>query len=408
MFNSETFRTAITQVRAHPLRSILTTLGIIIGIGMVILIAGILEGFRLSMEGDLNRLGANTFQVQRYPNSGGFRDPDDRHHRRILKADLADAIRERAPSVKFVGAENWMPGQSIAYRSKKTNLNISVAGATPEFAPNNGYFIDGGRFVTDRDLMNSRQVAVIGMDVVDALFENEYPVGRTIRIKGQKFSVVGIFERQGSSTFGQSRDNLVALPLTAWQMLYGRNHSVNLTIMAKEAALFEQAQEEVIGIMRKERKVPPGEEEDFYMYSNESLTDQFNSVAQVIQFAGAAFGIISLIVGGFGVANVMLVSVTERTREIGIRKAVGALRRDIRKQFLIEATLLCLMGGILGMGGGILLTWVISAFSGMPFGVPLWSVIVAVTCTIVVGLIAGVYPAFKASQLAPIEALRYE
>ncbi|NIV03382.1 FtsX-like permease family protein, partial [Candidatus Saccharibacteria bacterium] len=379
------------------------------GVGVVILIVSILEGFRSSIEADLNILGANVFQVQRY-NGGGddFHDPDKKEYRKILKKELADAIRARCPSVRFVGAENWKSGQAIAYKDRKTNLIASVAGATKEFAINNGYFMKEGRFIIDHDVRFHRKVAVLGMDIVDQLFPVEYPIGRTVKIKGQKFTVVGIFEEQGSSTFGQSRDNRVAIPITTWQDLYGKNHSVNLTIMAKNRQLFAKAQNEVIGVLRKERKVPAGEENNFHLFSNETLIDSFNNIASKIQLGGIGIGIISLIVGGIGVMNIMLVSVTERTREIGIRKAVGARKKDVLKQFLLEAITLCILGGLLGYVTGVGLAGLISLAVKLPMSIPLWSVIAAIATTTVVGIFAGLYPARKAATLPPIEALRYE
>ncbi|RMF61189.1 MAG: FtsX-like permease family protein [Calditrichaeota bacterium] len=405
----ELIRTAFTQIRAHRMRSFLTTLGIVIGIGTVILIVSVLEGFRSSIEHDLNVLGANTFQVQRYDFSNqGFEEAGRRQYRKRLTRDLADAIRENCASVKLVGAENWKHGQVIAYKGEKTNPNISVGGATPEFALTNGYFIAEGRFLTSQDVHLHRKVVILGMDVVDKLFPLQEPLGREVRIAGQKFRVVGVFDRQGSSTFGQSRDDLVVIPITTWEELFGKNHSVNITVMAKSPELYETAQAEVIGILRKKRKVPPGEENDFFIFSNETLVESFNNIAQKIQLAGIGIGIISLIVGGIGVMNIMLVSVTERTREIGIRKAVGAREQDILKQFLMEAITLCLVGGILGFLVGIGLAAIISVLAKFPMAVPLWSIVASLVVTTLIGLASGLYPARKAARLQPIETLRYE
>jgi putative ABC transport system permease protein len=408
MYSLELIKTALTQLKANRMRSILTTLGIVIGIGTVILIVSVLEGFRGAIEADLNILGANTFQVQRYDPNAGFSGHGRREQRKILTKELADAVRKRAPSVKFVGAENWEFGQIITYKGEKTNPNIQVSGGTPEFTINNGYFISDGRFINDRDVRTHTSVVVLGMDVVDKLFTHEDPLNKIVKINGKKFAVVGIFEAQGASTFGESRDNLVTIPLTTWEDIYGKNDSVNLTIMANSAGVFYQAQEEVIGILRKERKVPPGKENDFAIFSNETLIDSFNNIAVKIQWGGIALGIISLLVGGIGVMNIMLVSVTERTREIGIRKATGARRVDILKQFLLEAITLCMLGGVLGFGVGIGLASLIALIAGMPMSVPLWSVVASIITTTVIGLISGMYPAYKAATQNVIDALRYE
>jgi len=408
MFLYELVKSALSQLIANRLRSILTTLGIVIGIGTVILIVSILEGFRSSIEENLKVLGANTFQVQRYNNRIQVGGPHKRKYRKPLEKELADAIRERATSVKFVGAEVWELGQIVTYKGERTNPNIFIAGATPEFTVNNGYFIADGRFLTERDIRSHAYVAVLGMDVVDKLFPYGDPLGKIVRIKGKKFKVIGIFEKQGSSVFGESRDNRVAIPITTWEDVFGKYRSVNITIMAKSPELFEKAQEEVIAILRKERKVPPGAENDFDIFSNESLINSFNKTARMIQLGGIAIGIISLIVGGIGVMNIMLVSVTERTREIGIRKAVGARRSDIMKQFLLEATVLCIIGGLLGYLLGLGLAALIAALAKLPMSVPLWSVIAALVTTTIVGISSGIYPAHKAANLNVIDALRYE
>lgn len=408
MYFLELITTALQQLRANRMRSVLTTLGIVIGIGTVILIVSVLEGFRGAIEADLNILGANTFQVQRYDPNAGFSAHGKREQRKILKKELADAIRKRATLVKFVGAENWEFGQIITYKGEKTNPNVSVAGGTPEFTINNGYFIEEGRFLNERDVRTHAYVVILGMDVVDKIFPAEDPLNKIVKINGKKFTVIGIFEAQGTSTFGDTRDNHVTIPLTTWEDIYGKNDSVNLTIMAESADVFHQAQDEVIGILRKERKVPPGKENDFALFSNETLIDSFNNTAVKIQWGGIALGIISLLVGGIGVMNIMLVSVTERTREIGIRKATGARKVDILKQFLLEAIALCLLGGVLGFGVGVGLAGLIALLASFPMSVPLWSVIAALITTTVIGIFSGLYPAYKAANQNVIDALRYE
>jgi putative ABC transport system permease protein len=408
MYLLELIKTALTQLKANRMRSVLTTLGIVIGIGTVILIVSVLDGFRKKIEADLNILGANTFQVQRYDPNVGVSGHRKREQRKILRRELADAVRERAPSVKFVGAENWAYGQVITYEGERTNPNIYVAGGTIEFTINNGYFISDGRFINERDVRTHTYVVVLGMDIVDKLFPHEDPLDKVVKINGKKFTVVGIFEAQGASTFGDSRDNLVTIPLTTWEDIYGKNDSVNLTIMAKSAEVFYQAQEEVIGILRKERKVPPGKENDFAIFSNETLIDSFKDIAGKILLGGIALGLIALIVGGIGVMNIMLVSVTERTREIGIRKATGARKADILKQFLLEAITLCLLGGVLGLGFGIGLAGLAALLASMPMSIPLWAVIAAVITVFVIGIFSGFYPAYKAAAQNVIDALRYE
>ncbi len=407
MFVIETIKIALAQLKSNRLRSVLTTLGIIIGIGTVILIVSVLEGYRASIERELNVLGNNTFQVEKY----GPRIQVGQMHfkpRKDLTVQMADAIRENCPSVKYVGAELWEYGQTVFYQGEHTNPNIFLGGVTPEFVVNNGFEMREGRFLTERDVRSHLHVVVLGMNVVDKLFPYQDPLGEIVRIHGQKFKVIGVFKKMGTSTFGQSKDNRVVIPITTWQDMFGKNYSVSITVMAKSPELFQQAQDEVIGVLRKIRKVPPGEENDFDIFYNQSLVESFNNVAKYIQLGGVLIGIVSLVVGGIGVMNIMLVSVRERTREIGIRKAVGARRVNILLQFLLEAIVLCLVGGVLGFGAGVGLAGLIALSAHLPMAVPLWSVVAALTTTTVIGVFAGLYPAYKAADLNVVDALRYE
>ncbi len=404
----EILQTAWDQIRAHRLRSTLTGLGIIIGIGTVILIVSVLEGYRSRIETDLNVLGANTFQIQRYAQGGVETGPRRRKPRKKLTPELADAIREHCPSVLRVGIEAWRYGQVVSYEGKRTNPNISVAGGSDAFADLNGYALAEGRFITPRDVRTHARVMVLGSDVVDQLFDRQSPLGQVVRVGGQKFRIIGIFEKQGNATFGQSRDNLVVIPITTYQEIFERQPDIHILVQAVSPALMARAQDEVIAVLRRLRKVPPGKKNDFEIFSNQTLIESFNNVARIIQLGGMALGIISLLVGGIGVMNIMLVSVTERTREIGIRKAVGGRPRDILRQFLMEAVLICLVGGILGMLSGIALAGLIAVSANMPVKVPLWSVLAALGVTSLVGISAGLYPAYKAAYLNVIDALRYE
>ncbi|MFQ6618232.1 MAG: ABC transporter permease, partial [Fidelibacterota bacterium] len=293
------------------------------------------------------------------------------------------------------------------YKERKTTPTILLAGGTPEFQPNNGYFVGEGRFITDADVIRKRSVVVLGMDIVNELFPFQSPIGKEIKVGANKFEVIGIFEEQGNR-FGQSQDNVAVIPITTFQKIYGKERSINITIQAKSPELYQTAVDQVIEILRIERKVPPGEANDFEIFSSNTLIQTFDNLTKYIRIAAVGIASISLLVAGIGIMNIMLVSVTERTREIGVRKAVGARQRDVLGQFLVEAVILSEVGGVIGVILGLGITKGISLASPLPTAIPFWSILLALGFCSIVGLFFGIYPAFKAARLDPIVALRYE
>lgn len=409
MLIKENLQIAIDQIRSGKLRSFLTALGISIGIATVIFIVSILEGYNQSIQKELNVLGANTFQIQREEVFTGVQvGMRKKKPRKRLDKSLAEAIRKNCDLVQFVGAEIWEHNVNIKYKDKATNPTMSVAGAEPEFFPNNAYFISEGRPITWDDVRFHRHVAVIGMDVVEELFPFEDPLGKEIKVFGKRFRIIGILEKMGSSTFGESRDNRVIIPITTFEDIKGKKRSCKITVMVKPEADMQAAMDQVIGVLRKERKIPPGKENDFSIFTNDTLIESFNNIASKVRLAGIFLGLISLLVGSIGVMNIMLVTVTERTREIGIRKAVGARRSVILMQFLSESVVLSSVGGLVGMIGGFLLAAIVGSSLQIPFTVPLWAVVSSLVVTSIVGILAGLYPASRAAKMDPINALRYE
>jgi len=410
MYFVENLIIALEQIRSGKTRTFLTTLGITIGIATVIFIVAVLEGYNANMTKELNVLGANTFQVQRNDQQSGIQTGprDKRKFRPKIKAELAQTIRRHCDLVEAVGAEIWQYGVAVSYKDKKTNPNISVAGGEKEFFVNNGYFLSGGRAFSPEDIALHKRVAVLGMDVIDVLFPFENPLGKTVRMRGRKFTVIGILDKMGNSTFGQSRDNRVVVPISSFEDLFGSSRSANITVRIREGVAFDDAKTQVIGVVRAARKVRPGEENNFGIFSNDSLVNSFNNIADKIKLVAILLGLISLLVGSIGVMNIMLVTVTERTREIGIRKAVGAHKAQVLLQFLSEAVVLSLIGGLVGMLLGFGFAALVSLLLKIPFIVPVWAVVSSLVVTSFVGILAGIYPAARAAKLDPITALRYE
>ena len=409
MYYWENLGVAWTQIKSSKLRSILTTLGITIGIATVIFIVAILEGYTLSITKELNMLGANVFQLEKYDRDSGIQvGHRHRERRKNLIREYSQEIRERCDAVKFVGAEVWYYNISFRYKDKKTNPTYILAGGEPEFFENNAEPIGAGRAIIRSDVLSNARVVVLGQDITEDLFPFEDPLGKYIKISGTKFKVIGTIERMGTTTFGESRDNRAVIPITTFEDLFGKHRSVYLTVQSVTLERLEEAKEEVVGVMRRMRKIPPGKPNDFGIWSNDSLVDSFQNTAGMVQFGAILIGAISLLVGSIGVMNIMLVSVTERTREIGIRKAMGAKRKIILFQFLNESIFLSLIGGSLGILLGFLGALLVTTSFDMPFAFPVWAVVSSFIVTSVVGLFAGIYPAAKASKLDPIEALRYE
>ncbi|KPL07125.1 hypothetical protein AMJ86_05770, partial [bacterium SM23_57] len=344
---------ALRAIWTHKMRAFLTLLGVIIGVTTIIAMMTVITGIQRMMEREMSELSTSVFQVQRYEPRVGVGPGHWRRQRRPnITMEHAEAIRDRCPSVANAGPEVWRWGNQVSYGGKKTNPNIVLAGGVPEFMYNNGEFVREGRFITDIDVEYSRSVAVIGQDVIDKIFPYEDPMGKRIRINSHPFEVVGLLEERGS-VFGESRDDHLIIPITTFQKQYGKDRSCNITVQAVSTAKMEQAIEEVRNVMRIERGLKSYEDDNFAIWSSNTLIESFNKFTFWIKIAAIGICGISLLVAGIGIMNIMLVSVRERTREIGIRKALGAKRRHIMVQFLIEAIVLTEIGGAIGIVLGI-------------------------------------------------------
>jgi len=412
----ETLRMALAAVGAHKLRSALTLVGIVAGVAAIIAVMTGVSVVQTTMEEELSVLGSRTFQAQKFP-PRGFSN-DHRDFRRIaswppLTVEDAQLIRERAPSVDLVGAELWRYNVVASYRGEETEQNLMVCGGTPEYPENNTHYVQLGRNITNEDVEVGRRVVVIGPTIADRLFPFEDPIGRTVRVDGVRYEVQGVFASK-KSAFGGNFDRYVLMPISVYERIYGSRdqfgnpHSVNITVRSSSPELLESAMDETRMVLRAARGLKPGEDDTFFFFTNTSQINAFNQATRGMKIAAFVLGIVALVVAGIGIMNIMLVAVTERTREIGIRKALGARRRSIMLQFLTEAVVLCNIGGAIGVGLGFALGNIVTLFTDFDVNFPGdWAVYGLVFCT-VVGIGFGMWPAIRASRLQPIEALRFE
>lgn len=404
---SELIKISLNTLKANKLRAFLTLTGIIIGVFSIIAIMTLLGALQAGIEGSLSGLGSNTFQIQKYP---ALRVDGDNKYRNRYDITYEQGLRlmEKATMYKYISLEDYVYEKVIKGSKISTNPNCYVGGVTTEYLECNNKAVGTGRFFTQSDLINNSKIAVIGMDVAVKLFPNTDPIGKFITIDNNQFSVIGVFEKKGSG-LGRSNDNFALLPITTMQQIYGKNNrSVNIAIQAPGKEMYNETVENAVTVMRTIRKDKPGEPDSFEIFSNDSLIGEVNNFTKYFKYGAGFISFIAMLAAGVGIMNIMLVSVTERTKEIGIRKAIGAKSSSVLIQFLIEAVILCEMGGVIGIVLGVLTGNLLGIFLNSPVIIPYdWVIIGLVVCS-VVGIVFGVYPAYKAARLSPIDALRYE
>jgi len=401
---------AIDTVRTNKLRSGLTILGVTVGVLTVMFMVSIIQGLNRSFAAQLEAIGTNVIYAIKFDPSFGRQPTQEERMRPDLSISDADALRSELHNVIGVSPLQRTLAETVRYKNKQSDTPILI-GATPYYEEVHSQYVGRGRFLTDLDLREHTNVAVIGKDVVKALFSDEEPIGKDVKIGGRVFHVIGVMGDLGS-IFGQSRDNSVFIPLTTFQK-YWRDVPYPMMIFIIVVRPVDRSQvrpvmDEMSDILRRRRSLQLDDKNNFFIMSQDSLLDIYNQLTSATYLVLTAISAVALMIGGIGVMNIMLVSVTERTKEIGIRMAVGATRTDILWQFLIEAMVLTCIGGILGLILGEISSLLMNWLSPLPAYVPLWTILVGLAVSGMVGIVFGLYPAWKAAKLNPIDALSFE
>jgi putative ABC transport system permease protein len=406
----ESFLMALAALTAHKLRSALTLLGVLVGVFSIIVVMTAMRVLQQNIERELSEVGSHTFQISKWPGAffGGHEGFEKFWRRRNITLEQGRQLAERATLARSTGLwENFWAGEAVS-RFDKTPPGVEMIGATPGVFAARNWNVAEGRALTDADVDSAHPVCVLGAGLAKTLFPFGSALGDRVKLDGIHYTVVGVLEPRGTS-LGGDQDNFAVAPITTALNRYGRAWvSMRIVVQARDAASYDDTVEQARGVLRALRQVPPGQEDDFEIFSNDSLIAQFNSITSSVRWGVAVISSIALLAAGIGIMNIMLVSVTERTREIGIRRAVGAKKRAILTQFILEAVVLCEIGGTLGVVLGILGGNATAYFLKMPPAVPVdWIIIGLLLCSFV-GIVFGTYPAYKAANLDPIESLRYE
>ena len=404
---------AFGEIRANKLRSFFTLLGIIVSVAFLVAVVAIIQGMNAYVKENIAGavVGTNAFQVRRTPIQVGFFDDEMmkrvQRRPRISMAD-ADAVRLALPEAQDVGLTTGFPTpqSDVAWRDREVG-DVLVYGVTPPYQEVQDYRFEAGGPLTDIDIAQRRAVVVLGHDIADKLFEGVSAVGQDVRLGGQHFQVIGVVAPKGK-VLGQSFDAFALIPFTRYEMLYGRRLTTTISVKMRAATDVAPAMQRAEEAMRVAHHLRPGQENNFSLETADALVDFWKQLTAVLFSVIPAVVAIGVVVGGIVIMNIMLMSVTERTREIGIRKAVGARSRDIERQFLAEAIALAMTGGVMGVLGGWAFATLVATVSPLPARITGWSVLLAVSLGAGVGVLFGVYPARRAARLDPITALRAE
>jgi putative ABC transport system permease protein len=402
----EIFAIASRAIRANKLRSALTTLGIIIGIVAVTTMSTAIVGLREAFMTSISSLGSDVLYVSKTP-WFAMGDWSQYRNRKNITMDQYERLRSMLTIYEAIAPTKSTFGMTVK-RKENSVISSAVYGTTEEFQKTSQVELEEGRFMSEMDVKAARKVCMVGQDIVKELFPNESPINKEIRINNVPFKVLGVMTKQGSGFLGSfSMDGNIIMPIKAFESLAGESRGrLRIDVKVGDTARLEDAREEIIASMRIIRKIPYGKPDDFAINQQEAFKQMYDQTVGIIALAGIVITALSLFVGAIGIMNIMFVSVTERTKEIGIRKAIGARTWSILFQFLIESAMICLIGGIIGLMISFPLSLIINQF--LPTAMPLGVVGLALIISILVGLISGFLPAWKASRLNPVDSLRYE
>lgn len=405
--------TAFRQLRANKLRSFFTLLGIIVSVAFLVAVVAIIQGMNAYVKESIadNVVGTNTFEVRRMPARVGLFNEDDWRvvlRRPKITPEDAAVVRQAIPEASAISLTSGYPTpQSDVVWGDRTLGDVLIFGITPDYQVVKDYRFSSGLPLSDVDVRERRYVCVIGAEVAEKLFEAVEPVGRQIRIHGELFTIVGVVARKGK-ILGQSFDGFVMFPFSTFESIYGRRQTTTISVKMPDASMVNDAMARAQEAMRLAHRLKPNDNDNFSIETSDALISFWKSLTSVLFSVVPAVVAIGILVGGIVIMNIMLMSVRERTHEIGLRKSVGATRRDIRAQFLAEAVMLATLGGASGAIGGWLFSSAIAAISPLPTRVTTWSVAMALTLGAGVGVLFGVYPATRAARLDPVAALRAE